>query len=76
MDETLLRLQLLISDQIMNLQKYHGSIENADTYKEAYIETLKLIKLLRDNPNIKLVCHEGKFWTQEKIDKKYYKDIF
>ena len=33
-DEILLRLQLLLSDQIQNLQKYK-SFPNADVYKDA-----------------------------------------
>ena len=75
MDETLLRLQLLISDQIQDLQRNKNTVNNYREYITSYMETLKLIRLLRENPNIKLVCHDGKFWKQEDIDKKYYKDI-
>ena len=76
MDETLLRLQLLLSDQIQDLQKNKNTVKNYKEYHIVYMEILKLIKLLRENPNIKLVCHDGKFWTQEDIDKKYYKNEF
>ena len=71
-DELLLRLQLLLSDQIQNLQKYK-SFPNADVYKDAYMEVMKLIPLLNEMPNIKLVCHEGKFWKERDIDKRYQK---
>jgi len=76
MDETLVRLQLLISDQIQDLQRNKNTVNNSKEYLTAYMETLKIIRLLRENHNIKLICHEGKFWTQENLDKKYYKDIF
>lgn len=76
MDETLLRLQLLLSDQIQDLQRNKNTVKNYKEYHIAYMEILKLIKLLRENSNIKLVCHDGKFWKQEDIDKKYYKNEF
>jgi len=76
MDETLLRLQLLLSDQIQDLQRNKNTVKNYKEYHITYMGILKLIKLLRENPNIKLVCHDGKFWNQEDIDKKYYKNEF
>ena len=54
-NELLLRLQLLLSDQIQNLQKYK-SFPNADVYKDAYMEVMKLIPLLNEIPNVKLVA--------------------
>ena len=74
-DELLLRLQLLLSDQIQNLQKYK-SFHNADIYKDAYMEVMKLIPLLNEVPNIKLVCHEGKFWKERDIDKRYHRNRY
>lgn len=74
-DELLLRLQLLLSDQIQNLQKYK-SFPNADVYKDAYMEVMKLIPLLNEMPNIKLVCHEGKFWKERDIDKRYHRNRY
>lgn len=68
--ETLLRLKLLLSDQIQDLQKYR-SMGNNKIYLETYIEVMKLISLLSEIPNIKLTCHEGKFWKQRDIEKRY-----
>ena len=74
-DELLLRLQLLLSDQIQNLQKYK-SFPNADIYKEAYMEVMKLIPLLNEIPDIRLICHEGKFWKERDIDKRYHRNRY
>ena len=74
-DELLLRLQLLLSEQIQNLQKYK-STPNGDIYKDAYMEIMKLIPLLNEIPNIKLICHEGKFWKQRDIDKRYHRNRY
>ena len=74
-DELLLRLQLLLSDQIQDLQKYK-SMGNNKFYLEAYMEVMKLITLLNEIPNIKLVCHEGKFWKGRDIDKRYHRNRY
>ena len=74
-DELLLRLQLLLSDQIQNLQKYK-SFPNADVYKDAYMEVMKLIPLLNEMPNVKLVCHEGKNRKERDIDKRYHRNRY
>ena len=74
-DELLLRLQLLLSDQIQNLQKYK-SMGNNKIYLEAYMEVMKLIPLLNEIPDIKLVCHEGKFWKERDIDKRYHRNRY
>jgi hypothetical protein len=74
MDETLLRLQLLISTQLQDLQEHKESVENSKTYHKAYMEVLKVIRMLRENPNIKLTCYDGKFWTKEELDKKFCRE--
>ena len=74
-EELILRLQLLLSTQIQDLQKYK-SMGNNKLYLEAYMEVMKLITLLNEQPNIKLVCHEGKFWKGRDIDKRYHRNRY
>lgn len=75
MDELLFRLTLLLSDQISDLQR-NKFIEDNKIYFKAYNEVLKLMKILQNNPETKFICHDGKFWLEEEIDKKYYRNKY
>lgn len=77
MDELfLIRLQLLLSQQVSDIQKYRNCFKGSNEFLKAYNEVFKLIKLLQNNPEIKLICHEGKFWTEDEIDKRYLRNKY
>ena len=76
MDEFSLRLTFLLAEQVKDLQNYHKCYEGGNYYLEAYNEVLKMMRMLNENPTIKITCHEGKFYTQDEIKKKYYIDKF
>jgi len=76
MDETLLRLIFLLSDQLTDIQKNRNSIKDSNRYLEAYKDVLNVIGLLQKEPTTKFICHEGRFWLEEEIDKRYYRNKY
>ena len=76
MDETLLRLQLLLSDQIADIQKNKGSFPEYKPALAAYQQTLNVISVLLHNPDAKFVPYNGKFWTDEQLDKMFHRKDF
>ena len=40
------------------------------------MEVMRVIRLLQNNPDIKLTCYNGTFWTKEELDKKFYRNEF
>ena len=77
-DFLLLRLQLLIGAQLEDLQKHHEheTTKNSSPIKDTYMEVMRVICLLQNNPDIKLTCYNGTFWTKEELDKKFYRNEF
>ena len=75
-DFLLLRLQLLIGAQLEDLQKHSESVKNSRPIRDTYIEVMRVISLLQNNPNIKLTCYNGTFWTKEELDKKFHRNEF
>ena len=53
-DFLLFRLQLLIGAQLEDLQKHPESVKNSRPIRDTYIEVMRVISLLQNNPNIKL----------------------
>ena len=76
MDETLFRLMLLVSDQISDIQRNKKTIKGYEQLIVAYNHILKIITTLRTNPDTKFVPYNGRFFTEEQIDKMFYRKEF
>ena len=84
-----LAFQLAMADQLVDLQKngktYFKETKDwrnntvkcdvGDVYAKAYRNVLHLIEMIKQNPNTKLTCYNGQWYTKEEIDKMFYKDI-
>lgn len=82
-----LAFQLAMADQLVDLQKngktYFKESKNrsyqipvGDVYTQAYRNVLNLIEKIKQNPDVRLTCYNGQWYTKEEIDKMFYKDIF
>ncbi len=88
-NEVYVAFQLAMADQLVDLQKngktYFKETKDwrnntvkcdiGDIYAKAYRNVLHLIEMIKQNPDIKLTCYNGQWYTKEEIDKMFYKDI-
>lgn len=85
-NEQYVAFQLAMGDQLMDLQKngkYYfketkdrcGKIPVGDVYIQAYRNVLHMIEKIKEDPDVRLTCYNGQWYTKEEIDKMFYKDI-
>ena len=77
MDEQVyLAFMLAMSDQLTDLQQNGNTYPDGKVISKAYHQIMELISKLKQNPEVRLIPYDGKWYTKEEIDKMFYRDLF
>ena len=67
---------LAMSDQLTDLQQNGNTYPDGKVISKAYHQIMELISKLKQNPEVRLIPYDGKWYTKEEIDKMFYRDLF
>ena len=75
-DNVFLAFMLAMSDQLTDLQQNGNTYPDGKAMLKAYYQVMPLINRLNQNPGERFIPYDGKWYTNEEIDKILYRDVF